>query len=61
VAGSLAASDLEESLWLRPIEDRRQLDSSRKGMFDGLSFLPFLSPPFVSVRRLPFRPFAANF
>ena len=38
VAGSLAASGLEESLWLCPIEDRRQLDSSREGMFDGLSF-----------------------
>jgi hypothetical protein len=38
-AGSLAAGGLEESLWLCPIEDRRQLDSSREGMFDGLSIL----------------------
>ena len=37
VAGSRAASGLEEALWLCPIEDRRQLDSSREGMFDGLS------------------------
>jgi hypothetical protein len=37
VAGSLAASGLEEALWLCPIEDRRRLDSSREGMFDGLS------------------------
>jgi hypothetical protein len=42
VAGSLAASGLEESLWLCPIEDRRQLDSSRKGMFDGLSLGNYL-------------------
>jgi putative transposase len=37
VAGSRAASGLEEALWLCPIEDRRQLDSTREGMFDGLS------------------------
>jgi hypothetical protein len=42
VAGSLAASGLEESLWLCPIEDRRQLDSSREGMFDGLSLGNYL-------------------
>ena len=37
VAGSRAASGLEEAHWLCPIEDRRRLDSSREGMFDGLS------------------------
>jgi hypothetical protein len=37
VAGSLAASGLEESLWLSPIEDRRGIDSNREGMFQGLS------------------------
>jgi hypothetical protein len=37
VAGSLAASGLEESLRLSPIEDRRGLDSNREGMFQGLS------------------------
>jgi REP element-mobilizing transposase RayT len=37
VAGSLAASGLEEALWLSPIEDRRGLDSTREGMFQGLS------------------------
>ncbi len=37
VAGSQAASGLEEGLWLCPIEDRRRWDSSREGMFDGLS------------------------
>ena len=33
--GSLAAAGLEESLWLCPIEDRRELDSSREGMITG--------------------------
>ena len=42
VAGSLAAGGLEESLWLCPIEDRRQIDSSREGMFDGLSLGNYL-------------------
>jgi hypothetical protein len=37
VAGSCAAGGLEKSLWLCPIEDRRGLDSTREGMFDGLS------------------------
>ena len=32
VAGSRAARQLEESLWLVPIEDRRGLDSQREGM-----------------------------
>jgi REP element-mobilizing transposase RayT len=34
-AGSLAAAGLEESLWLCPIEDRRELDSTREGMIAG--------------------------
>ena len=42
VTGSLAAGGLEESLWLCPIEDRRQIDSSREGMFDGLSLGNYL-------------------
>ena len=42
VAGSLAASGLEEAIWLCPIEDRRQIDSSREGMFDGLSLGSYL-------------------
>jgi hypothetical protein len=37
VVGSLAAVGLEESLWLCPIEDRRQLDSCREGMMEGFS------------------------
>jgi hypothetical protein len=41
-AGSLAAGGLEESLWLCPIEDRRRFDSSREGMFDGLSLGSYL-------------------
>ena len=42
VAGSRAASGLEEALWLCPIEDRRQIDSSREGMFDVLSLGNYL-------------------
>jgi hypothetical protein len=34
VAGSRAAGQLEESLWLIPIEDRRRLDSAREGMLE---------------------------
>jgi hypothetical protein len=41
-AGSQAASGLEEGLWLCPIEDRRRWDSSREGMFDGLSIGNYL-------------------
>jgi REP element-mobilizing transposase RayT len=37
VSGSSVSSGLEESLWLCPIEDRRGLDSTREGMFQGLS------------------------
>jgi hypothetical protein len=42
VAGSRAASGLEETLWLCPIEDRRHWDSCREGMFDGLSLGNYL-------------------
>jgi hypothetical protein len=42
VAGSRAASGLEEDLWLCPIEDRRRIDSSREGMFEGLSIGNYL-------------------
>jgi hypothetical protein len=42
VAGSLAASGLEENLWLCPIEDRRRIGSSREGMFEGLSIGSYL-------------------
>ena len=42
VAGSLAASGLEEDLWLCPIEDRHRLGSSREGMFEGLSIGSYL-------------------
>jgi hypothetical protein len=42
VAGSVAAVGLEEKLWLCPIEDRRQFDSSREGMFEGLSIGNYL-------------------
>ncbi len=42
VAGSRAASGLEEALWLCPIEDRREIDSSREGMFSGLSLGHYL-------------------
>ena len=31
VAGSIAAGDLEESLWLCPVEDRRRFDSRARG------------------------------
>ena len=42
VAGSNASSGLEEPLWLCPIEDRRQLDSTREGMLEGLSLGSYL-------------------
>ena len=42
VAGSQAASGLEEGLWLCPIEDRRPLGSTRPGMFEGLSIGNYL-------------------
>ncbi len=42
VAGSCAAAGMEESLWLCPIEDRRQLDSPREGMLEGFSLGSYL-------------------
>jgi hypothetical protein len=42
VSGSRAAAGLEESLWLCPIEDRRQLDSFREGMLEGFSLGSYL-------------------
>jgi hypothetical protein len=42
VAGSRAATGLEESLWLCPIEDRRRLDSKREGMIEGFSLGSYL-------------------
>jgi hypothetical protein len=42
VAGSRAAGGLEEDLWLCPIEDRRRINSSREGMFEGLSIGNYL-------------------
>ncbi len=42
VAASRAASRMEDSLWLCPIEDRRQLDSSREGMLEGFSLGSYL-------------------
>jgi hypothetical protein len=44
-AGPAAAhpsAGLEESVWLCPIEDRSQLDSSRKGMLEGFSLGHYL-------------------
>ena len=37
VAGSNSSVGLEESIWLCPIEDRRELDSAREGMLRGFS------------------------
>jgi REP element-mobilizing transposase RayT len=42
VSGSKASGKLEESHWLCPIEDRRQLDSSREGMIEGFSLGSYL-------------------
>ena len=42
VAGSQASDGLEESLWLCPIEDRRELDSPREGMIPGFSLGSYL-------------------
>ena len=42
VAGSCASAGLEESLWLCPIEDRRQLDSPREGMLEGFPLGSYL-------------------
>jgi hypothetical protein len=42
VAGSNSSPGLEESIWLCPIEDRRELDSSREGMLQGFSLGNYL-------------------
>jgi REP element-mobilizing transposase RayT len=42
MAGSTASRGLEDSLWLCPIEDRRQLDSTREGMLEGISLGSYL-------------------
>ena len=42
VAGSRAAKQLEESLWLIPIEDRRGIDSHREGMLEGFTLGNYL-------------------
>jgi hypothetical protein len=42
VAGSAAAAGMEESLWLRPIEVRRGMDSLREGMIEGFSLGNYL-------------------
>jgi REP element-mobilizing transposase RayT len=42
IAGSNASSGLEESHWLCPIEDRRGLEPSREGMFEGFSLGSYL-------------------
>jgi hypothetical protein len=42
VAGSNSSAGLEKSIWLCPIEDRRELDSSREGMLQGFSLGNYL-------------------
>ena len=42
IAGSRASAGLEDSLWLIPIEDRRQLDSEREGMVEGFTLGNYL-------------------
>lgn len=42
VAGSRASKKLEEALWLIPIEDRRNLDSTREGMLVGFTLGNYL-------------------
>ena len=42
IMGSRSASGLEETLWLIPIEDRRNLDSQREGMLSGLTLGNYL-------------------
>ena len=42
VAGSRASGGLEDSLWLCPIEDRRDRDSSREGMIAGFPLGSYL-------------------
>jgi hypothetical protein len=42
VAGSKASASLEDPHWLCPIEDRRQLNSRREGMLEGVSLGSYL-------------------
>ena len=42
LAAPNASAGLEESLWLCPIEDRSQLDSTRRGMLEGFSLGNYL-------------------
>jgi REP element-mobilizing transposase RayT len=42
VAGSRAAGDLEEDLWLCPVEDRRRQGARREGMLEGFSLGSYL-------------------
>ncbi len=42
IAGSNAAAGVEDSLWLCPIEDRHQVNSSREGMLEGFSLGSYL-------------------
>ena len=42
IAGIGASGGLEDSLWLVPIEDRRQLDSEREGMLEGFTLGNYL-------------------
>ena len=42
VAGSRAAGDVEEDLWLCPLEDRRPQGSLREGMLEGFSLGSYL-------------------
>jgi hypothetical protein len=42
VAGSNSSKDLEESIWLCPMENRHKLDSSRVGMLEGFSLGSYL-------------------
>jgi len=42
VAGSRSAGDVEEDLWLCPVEDRRRKGSQREGMLEGFSLGSYL-------------------
>ena len=42
VAGSRAAGNAEEDLWLCPVEDRRRQGSNREGMLEGFSLGSYL-------------------
>ncbi len=42
IAGTQVSKDLEDTLWLIPIEDRRRLDSVREGMLAGFTLGNYL-------------------